>query len=126
MESDRTSRGVREERGSAQNAVAQPLALRVLGYLSRTGLASHDSKERHFIEDLVEKLEDSHGEWATQTKANDVKTSTTRRTRIRRSILLLEEDRWQGHHSLLQGSAGIRTHRLPSQVLVEFTQHPGG
>jgi len=78
---------------AAQNAVARLLALRVLGYLIRTGLAIQDSKDRNFIEDLVEKLEVSHGEWAKQTKANDVKTSTTRRTRIRRSIPLLEEDR---------------------------------
>lgn len=59
---------------AAQNAVARLLALRVLGYLIRTGLAIQDSKDKNFIEDLVEKLEDSHGEWATQTKASDSKT----------------------------------------------------
>jgi hypothetical protein len=62
---------------AAQNAVARLLALRVLGYLIRTGLAIQDSKDRNFIEDLVEKLEDTHGEWATQTKASDAKTSAT-------------------------------------------------
>jgi len=60
---------------AAQNAVARLLALRVVGYLVRTGLAIQDSKDKNFIEDLVEKLEDSHGEWATQTKASDAKTS---------------------------------------------------
>ena len=60
---------------AAQNAVARLLALRVLGYLIRTGLAIQDSKDRNFIEDLVEKLEDTRGEWATQTKASDAKTS---------------------------------------------------
>jgi len=40
---------------TAQNAVARLLALRVLGYLIRTGLAIQDSKDRNFIEVLVEK-----------------------------------------------------------------------
>ena len=60
---------------AAQNAVARLLALRVLGYLIRTGLAIQDSKDKNFIDDLVEKLEDSHSEWATQTKASDAKTA---------------------------------------------------
>ena len=59
----------------AQNAAARLLALRVLGYLIRTGLAIQDSKDKNFIDDLVEKLEDSHGEWATETKASDQKPS---------------------------------------------------
>jgi len=59
---------------AAQNAVARLLALRVLGFLIRTGLAIQDSKDRNFIEDLVEKLEDTCSEWATQTKASDAKT----------------------------------------------------
>lgn len=61
---------------AAQNAVARLLALRVLGYLIRTGLAIQDSKDKNFIDDLVEMLEDSHGEWATQTKASAHKPST--------------------------------------------------
>jgi hypothetical protein len=61
---------------AAQNAVARLLALRVLGYLIRTGLAIQDSKDKNFIEDLVEKLEDGHGEWATQTKASARKPSS--------------------------------------------------
>ena len=60
---------------AAQNAVARLLALRVVGYLVRTGLAIQDSKDKNFIEDLVEKLEDSHSEWATQTKTNDAKNA---------------------------------------------------
>lgn len=60
---------------AAQNAIARLLALRVLGYLVRTGLAIQDSKDKNYIEDLVEKLEDTHGEWATQTKAGDAKTA---------------------------------------------------
>jgi len=56
---------------TAQNAFARLMALRVLGYLIRVGLAIQDSKDRNFIEDLVEKLEGSHGEWAAQTKAGD-------------------------------------------------------
>jgi hypothetical protein len=58
---------------AAQNAFARLMALRVLGYLIRTGLAIQDSKDRNFIEDLVEKLEGSHDEWAAQTKAGDTK-----------------------------------------------------
>jgi hypothetical protein len=61
---------------AAQNAVARLLALRVVGYLVRTGLAIQDSMDKNFIDDLVEKLEESHGEWATQTKASDAKTSS--------------------------------------------------
>jgi hypothetical protein len=61
---------------AAQNAVARLLALRVVGYLVRIGLAIQDSKDKNFIEDLVEKLEESHGEWATQTEASDAKTSS--------------------------------------------------
>jgi len=60
---------------AAQNALARLMALRVLGYLIRTGLAIQDSKDRNFIEDLVEKLEGNYDEWATQTKASDAKTS---------------------------------------------------
>ena len=60
---------------AAQNAVARLLALRVLGYLIRTGLAIQDSKDKNFIDDLVEKLEDTHGEWTTQTKTSDAKTA---------------------------------------------------
>jgi hypothetical protein len=61
---------------AAQNAVARLLALRVLGYLVRTGLAIQDSKDKNFIEDLVENLEDSHGEWTTQTKTSARKESS--------------------------------------------------
>jgi hypothetical protein len=60
---------------AARNATARLLALRVLGYLIRTGLAIQDSKDKNFIEDLVEKLEDAHGEWTSQTKTSDAKTA---------------------------------------------------
>jgi hypothetical protein len=60
---------------AAKNAMARLLALRVLGYLIRTGLAIQDSKDKNFIDDLVEKLEDAHGEWTTQTKTSDAKTA---------------------------------------------------
>lgn len=55
---------------AAENAVARLLALRVLGYLVRTGLAILDSKDKNFIDDLVEQLEASRSEWATQTKTS--------------------------------------------------------
>jgi hypothetical protein len=61
---------------AAQNAFARLMALRALGYLIRTGLAIQDSKDRNFIEDLVEKLEDSCDEWAAKTKASDAKTAS--------------------------------------------------
>jgi hypothetical protein len=37
---------------AAQNAMARLLALRVLGYLIRTGLAIQDSKDKNFIDGL--------------------------------------------------------------------------
>jgi hypothetical protein len=60
---------------AAQNAAARLLALRVVGYLVRIGLAIQDSKDNNFIDELVEKLEDSHGEWAAQTKTSGQKSS---------------------------------------------------